>query len=72
MSDVKQIAHVRFISALRDAKARVRTVNILVEGTYKPYTGHVVDVNDNMVILENEYSTEYLLLSSVKAVKVYG
>ena len=62
-----------WIDVLADAMHLKRSVSILTHGSYKPYTGKVFDIMDNsMVVLKNEYSQEYILLSEIRSVRVYG
>ena len=56
---------------LRDAKQNHKRVSILVDGSYKPYTGYVESINIFWVQLRNEYSTEYLQNSEIKTVRIY-
>ena len=60
-----------FIEVLKEAKVNNKRVSILVEGSYKPYTGHVESINIFCTQLRNEYSVEYLKNSEIKTVKVY-
>lgn len=46
-------------------------VSILVNGSFKPYVGRVVEVRVSIVVLMNEYSKEYILLRDIKAIRVY-
>ena len=56
---------------LVDALENRNRVSILVEGTYKPYTGYVTEVKKGVLTLTNEYSTEYIMIANIKAVRVY-
>ena len=56
---------------LSDALDSNKRVSVLVEGTYKPYTGKISDVNKGVLTLRNEYSTEYIMITNIKAVRVY-
>ena len=56
---------------LMDASLNRNRISVLVEGTYKPYTGKIADVNKGILTLENEYSTEYIMIANIKAVRVY-
>lgn len=56
---------------LVDALENRNRVSVLVEGTYKPYTGHVTEVKKGVLTLKNEYSTEYIMITNIKAVRVY-
>ena len=56
---------------LVDALESRNRVSVLVEGTYKPYLGHVTEVKKGVLTLKNEYSTEYIMLTNIKAVRVY-
>ena len=56
---------------LKEAKKNHKRVSILVEGSYKPYTGYVETVNIFWVELRNEYSVEYLKNSEIKTVRIY-
>ena len=56
---------------LVDALESRNRVSVLVEGTYKPYTGKIADVNKGVLTLRNEYSTEYIMIANIKAVRVY-
>ena len=56
---------------LTEAKQIHKRVSILVDGSYKPYTGYVESINIFWVQLRNEYSTEYLKNSEIKTVRIY-
>lgn len=56
---------------LEDAKRRGKRVSILVNGSFKPYTGLVLKITTFMVVLVNEYSSEYVALKDIKAVRVF-
>ena len=56
---------------LIDASLNRNRISVLVEGTYKPYTGKIADVNKGVLTLKNEYSTEYIMIANIKAVRVY-
>ena len=57
---------------LADAQNEGKRVSVLVNGSYKPYTGRVLEIKGNLMIaLGNEYAQEYILFSEIKAVRVY-
>ena len=57
---------------LEDAKRRGKRVSILVNGSFKPYTGFITKLTIFMVVLFNEYSQEYVVLKDIKAIRVYS
>ena len=56
---------------LMDAFKRENRVSILVDGTYRPYAGRIISMRGNIVSLQNDYSVEYIMLTNIKAVRVY-
>ena len=48
-----------------------KRVSILINGSFKPFTGFVARFTNFMVVLENEYSSEYVALKDIKAVRVF-
>lgn len=56
---------------LSRAREENHTVSVIVHGSYKPYVGKIKDVMVGLVVLINEYSTEYIQLSEIKALRVY-
>lgn len=73
MSDNLHDAAVRphWAEILISARNSGSKVSILITGSYKSFTGKVKKLEIGVVTLENEYSTEYISLSEIRAVRVY-
>ena len=62
---------VHWSDVLKNAHDNSKTVSILVNGSYKPYTGKILRMELGLITLVNEYSMEYISMNEVKAVRVY-
>lgn len=60
-----------WFEVLRRAKDNNKRVSVLINGTFKPYTGYVTNLSKSLLTLDNEYADEYILLNDIKAVRVY-
>ena len=56
---------------LRKARDNDKRVSVLINGTYKPYSGYITNLTKSILTLDNEYADEYILLNDIKAVRVY-
>ena len=56
---------------LRKARDNNKRVSVLINGTYKPYSGYITNLTKSILTLDNEYADEYILLNDIKAVRVY-
>lgn len=60
-----------WFDVLRKAKDNGKRVSVLINGTYKPYSGYITNLTKSILTLDNEYADEYILLNDIKAVRVY-
>ena len=60
-----------WFDVLKKAKNYGKRVSVLINGTYKPYSGYVTNLTKSILTLDNEYADEYILLNDIKAVRVY-
>ena len=60
-----------WFDVIRKAKDNGKRVSVLINGTYKPYSGYITNLTKSILTLDNEYADEYILLNDIKAVRVY-
>ena len=60
-----------WFDVLKKAKDNDKRVSVLINGTYKPYSGYITNLTKSILTLDNEYADEYILLNDIKAVRVY-
>lgn len=56
---------------LHNAFEHSERVSVIINGTYKPFTGYVLSIDSGLVTIDNEYSREYIMMSEIRSIRVY-
>ena len=65
------IANSEWENVLREAQRENKWASILVNGTYKPFSGTIRKVTPTMVELDDRFSVNRILLSEIKVVRTW-
>ena len=65
------IASSEWENVLREAQRENKWASILVTGTYKPLSGLIQKVTPTMVVLDDRFSVNRILLSEIKVVRTW-